>query len=157
MNIQLKNIKTSNHLSEGTITLDAAAFTATIYIDGKKAGTVKNHGTGGPNFYDFSDAKLEEDFHSFCHSQPKISYRGLKLSCNADLIIGTLLQYEETARQMKQWLKTEVIFRLHGDTEGAWRTVKHQGNPQEAKKAIIDKYGKKIETIIATKEDISVC
>lgn len=152
MNIQLKNIKIPNHLSEAT-----TAFTATIYVDGKKAGTVKGYGTGAPNFYSFSDSKLEKDFYSFCQNQPKIDCGGIKLSCNADLVIDKLLEHEEYARQFRTWLKTEVLFRLHGDAAGAWRICRHHGNPQEAKKAIMDKYGNKIETIIAAEEDICIC
>ena len=39
--IQLKNVKIAWHMSEGT-----TAFTASLYIDGKKAADVKNEGRG---------------------------------------------------------------------------------------------------------------
>ncbi len=43
MEIALKNISYSERLSEET-----NCFSATIYIDGKKAGEASNHGHGGP-------------------------------------------------------------------------------------------------------------
>lgn len=48
--VTLKNVRRSPSLSEET-----EAFTATIYVDGKRAATVKNHGTGGSNFYEVLD------------------------------------------------------------------------------------------------------
>lgn len=42
MKIELKNIKVSEHLSEET-----TAFTADIFVNGKKAGYAKNNGHGG--------------------------------------------------------------------------------------------------------------
>ena len=42
MDIQLKSIKFSEHLSEET-----NAFTANLYVDGKKIGYCRNDGRGG--------------------------------------------------------------------------------------------------------------
>jgi len=44
MELTLKNLKVSEHLSEET-----TAFTATVYIDGKRAFTARNDGNGGEN------------------------------------------------------------------------------------------------------------
>ena len=63
--IQLKNVKIAWHMSEGT-----TAFTASLYIDGKKAADVKNEGRGGDNHPRFMDRELEKEFHEFCKSLP---------------------------------------------------------------------------------------
>ena len=52
MKLTLKNLKVSEHLSEET-----TAFTATVYIDGKRAFTARNDGRGGENMLE----SLKED------------------------------------------------------------------------------------------------
>lgn len=46
----LKNIRRMPSLSEET-----EAFTATVYVDGKRTALASNHGHGGCNFYDVLD------------------------------------------------------------------------------------------------------
>ena len=46
MNLELKNLKINERLSEET-----TCFTATVYVDGKRAFDVANRGNGGPNEY----------------------------------------------------------------------------------------------------------
>ncbi|PYF74634.1 hypothetical protein [Pedobacter nutrimenti] len=52
MKIELKNIKYFDALSEET-----TLFNANLYIDGKKAGIVKNDGRGGSTFHMGTTAK----------------------------------------------------------------------------------------------------
>ena len=63
--VELKAVKVYVGMSEGT-----TAFTATLYINGKKAAHVKNDGRGGDNHAMFLDRELETDFHEFCKSLP---------------------------------------------------------------------------------------
>ena len=44
--IEIKNLKLNTHFSQET-----HCFTATVYIDGKRAFSVENEGRGGPNNY----------------------------------------------------------------------------------------------------------
>ena len=84
--IQLKNVKIAWNMSEET-----TAFTASLYIDGKKAADVKNGGRGGDNHPQFMDRALEKDFHSFCKSLPpsqfpdttSVNDQGLTKCCEA--------------------------------------------------------------------------
>jgi hypothetical protein len=50
--IALKNLKHSKSLSQET-----PAYTATIWVDGRRFAEVSNHGTGGPDCYDRGDLK----------------------------------------------------------------------------------------------------
>ena len=68
--VELKAVKVYMGMSEGS-----TAFTATLYINGKKAAHVKNDGRGGDNYPRFLDRALEEDFHSFCKSLPPRQFR----------------------------------------------------------------------------------
>jgi hypothetical protein len=86
MTIELKNVKVAHHMSEET-----TAFTATLYINGKKAAHVKNDGRGGDNHPWFLDRELEKDFHEFCKSLPprqfmdttSVDDQGLTKCCEA--------------------------------------------------------------------------
>jgi hypothetical protein len=50
MKIELKNVKYAAFASQET-----SCFEATVYIDGKRAGKVRNEGHGGPNIWDNYD------------------------------------------------------------------------------------------------------
>lgn len=55
MNIELKNVKYYESFSEETL-----AFQASLYIEGKRAGTAKNDGRGGPTYYDGDNKEGQE-------------------------------------------------------------------------------------------------
>lgn len=61
--IELKNIKLLKSLSEET-----PAYTAVVYLDGKKAAEVSNHGHGGPDMVHWvwkdAEARVEAHFAS---------------------------------------------------------------------------------------------
>jgi len=65
-----------------------------------------------------------------------------------DLFEGWLKKdNERRARaQIKRWCKTQTVFRLKGDEEGRWRTVKalYSG---KVKQYLVAKYGDKIECV----------
>lgn len=65
MKIELKNIKVMNSLSEETV-----CFSASIYVDGKKAGQASNRGHGGNTDYRFTDRELEKRFEEYAKSLP---------------------------------------------------------------------------------------
>ena len=67
MKVELKAVKFYPSLSEET-----NCFQATIYVDGKKAGTAENRGTGGPTDYHFADATVEAAFCAYAKSLPAI-------------------------------------------------------------------------------------
>ena len=52
MDITLKNVKIYAGLSQ-----DSDAFTASVYVDGKKVGEAKDDGRGGNNYVDVRDAE----------------------------------------------------------------------------------------------------
>ena len=66
MKIELKNLKHYPSMSEET-----TCFQASVYIDGKKAGDVKNDGHGGAHyFYPFG---LAEKLNSYGATLPEIT------------------------------------------------------------------------------------
>jgi hypothetical protein len=63
MEITLKNISHNERLSEET-----NCFSATIYIDGKKAGEASNHGHGGPTM--LHPRELEQKIDAYAKTLP---------------------------------------------------------------------------------------
>jgi len=73
MNIELKNIKIAEHLSEET-----TAFTADIFVNGKKVGYARNDGRGGCTDYNRypGDGNMEviKQAEEFCKTLPQKVY-----------------------------------------------------------------------------------
>jgi len=70
MKIELKRISFSERMSEET-----NCFVADIYIDGKKIGSCKNDGRGGPTEYHGNtkaDNELIEKAEAYCKTLPKV-------------------------------------------------------------------------------------
>jgi len=96
MNIELKNIKHSPSLSEET-----NAFTANLYIDGKKAAYVKNDGQGGSTSY-LAESKEVWDLirraENYCKSLPDKHYpkdeysEGFSIKMDLENYIDDLLE-----------------------------------------------------------------
>jgi len=55
--VAVKNFQPNSGLSHETL-----AFSASIYINGRRVGEVSNGGTGGCNVYDFGDPAIEAAF-----------------------------------------------------------------------------------------------
>lgn len=107
MKIELKNVKHSEFASHET-----NCFEATIYIDGKRAGTVSNQGSGGPHFY--HPHTIEEAINAYARTLPKQkwNYGGeeLEISQDADSLISDLLVGCLYARDLKRALARKIIF-----------------------------------------------
>lgn len=75
MNIELRNIKVHERLSEET-----TCFDASLYINGKKVGYANNRGTGGPtdygldNYHDEAAKKLLKEAEEYCQQLPDRTY-----------------------------------------------------------------------------------
>ena len=149
--IELKNVKIAQYLSEET-----TAFAASIYVDGKKAGTAKNDGHGGPNFVDWNDNELGRQVEAWANALPacKSDYSEDGLSMNMDFYISMLIEKHDLFSQIKRWIKKNVVFRLKGDDEGAWRQVgKRNANDAPAVIKWIKDNNKNIEVIISTNDE----
>ncbi len=152
MKVELKSIKVHKDMSEET-----DCFSAVLWIDGKKAAVVSNHGTGGPNMYHFDDRELERKFFEACkHKAPMQTDYG-PLDMDADLLVGELLDEFQERKWLKKNTKTKIVFRLFTDDRNAWRTLSKKTlgllgavSPEQLKEVcdgIREKYGDDLETI----------
>jgi len=137
--IQLKNVKIAWNMSEGT-----TAFTATLYIDGKKAAYVKNEGRGGDNHPRFMDRELQKEFYEFCTTLP---YPGESYNMTYDSFIGILLGEWIENDDWKKACRKGLVFRVKSDNEDQYRTTKGKYSPELAS-AIREKYGDDLIDII---------
>ena len=128
MKIELKNYKPCHNLSRET-----NAFTASIYIDGKRVGTVENNGGGGCHDYGFTDRKVEQNFFDHCNGLPPeeptaddpqwIKDHG-PMKMNPDMVIDNLLTVLSDAKWMKTQLRTKVLVKMKDSKKGEYLVYK---------------------------------
>ena len=136
MKVTLKNVKIHKDMSRET-----DCFSATIYLDGRLVGAVRNEGSGGPNFYDWNDHDAGRRIAAWAKERdPSVQYE------HTDLVIAELLDEYSANQQLLRWCRKATCFRLAGDAAGNWRTVKAPYSPA-VKRFLVDKYGDKIERI----------
>jgi hypothetical protein len=111
MQITLKNIKHSNFASHET-----ECFEATVYIDGKRAGTASNDGQGGPNMY--HPNTLAEALERHAETLPPTEYDSggetITFKQDADIVIGELLMQHLLAQDLKRAMSRRILFLSSG-------------------------------------------
>jgi len=122
-----------------------AAFSCTLYIDGKRAAVVRNEGCGGCNDYDWFDRSLRQPFLDHCaalHPDRKFEVE--------DHVVACLLDALETEKQVKRLCRKSVVFRLAGDKADAYRilTVKWAGNEGRVRTYLQGKHGADLVEIV---------
>lgn len=94
MRYTLKNIKHLPSLSQET-----EAFTADIYVDGKKAGYAENHGQGGET--NIQPSALHDQMSAYAATLPPTTAHGHTYQPTADSIVDDLLAAHLTAKEAK--------------------------------------------------------
>lgn len=127
---------------------DSICFTATINIDGIKAGTVENDGHGGANQYhpwqlgkridDYAKTLPPLDMAEFGVTDPATRY----MTPSNDIVIDELLADYLEQKRLQRLCKTKVVFRIPGHEykKGEYHTLKGAFTPA-AEKHLVDKYG----------------
>ena len=103
MKIELKSIKFSEAMSEET-----NAFTANIYINGKKIGYCKNTGQGGCTDYNSNtpkDRKTIAEAEAYCTALPKTKWKNMEFNQSLESVIDTLLEDWLKAKEIKKFEK----------------------------------------------------
>lgn len=113
---------------------DGYAFSATVYADGKKIGTVSNGGYGGPNDYSFIDKTAGDALEVYAKSLPPLESELFPegLTMDLDLYIDELINDLEEKKVIKRHCKTKTLFQLKGDAKGEWRVIKTMYSPKVA-------------------------
>ena len=103
MNIQLKNVKYSAFASRET-----HCFQASIYIDGKKVGTVENEGYGGPD--SFHPSTVADQINEYAKNLPPIQFEGMTMAQNAETVIGELMNKYLQGKQLNSLLSSRLVY-----------------------------------------------
>ena len=123
MKAELKNVKIAEFLSEET-----TAFTATLYIDGKKVGFAKNDGRGGNNSIYHLSSKERPQIQAFyewaAEQPPNISEFG-ELPMSGDFYITLLVGAMEEEKELKGWCRKGIVLYEEGEYTTIKRTFTH--------------------------------
>ncbi len=102
MKMNLKNLKTAEHLSHETL-----AFSAVLYVDGKKTAFVENEGWGGSNGYHHIDPEARDrlkEAEEYAKEKTGYDFDGL------DVLIGEMISAEDDWKTHRRREKIRVRF-----------------------------------------------
>jgi hypothetical protein len=111
MNIELKNIKYSEFASHET-----SCYQATIYIDGKKVGTVENDGHGGTDMV--HPWSVAQQIDAYAETLPKTvcdfidpeTGKPAEIEQNHETIFGDILADWLRAKDLKRAMAKRILF-----------------------------------------------
>ena len=115
MKIELKNIKYAAFASQET-----SCYEATIYIDGKKVGTVENTGHGGSdNVHPWQLATQIDEYaktlpFAACSFDDPRTGKPAMMAQDHETIFGDLLQAYLQDRDLKRAMSRRILFRREG-------------------------------------------
>ncbi|WP_375262499.1 hypothetical protein [Palleronia sp.] len=132
MKIELKSIKYAAFSSEET-----SCYSATLYVNSKKIGTVSNDGHGGPDrFYGDHAAFAAAD--AWCKANlPRWQMNDQSFETDLEMRCGQLVDEWLVARDLKTALRTKVLLR---DTDGLIYQVRHRGHVSATVEAVKERH-----------------
>lgn len=139
MRIELKNVRYAAFASQET-----ACFSATVYVDGVKEGTVENSGTGGADI--MHPWQLEKKIEAFLATQPLVTYevdgKEVKVPQSVEGYIGKLLDDHLEKKTLKRLCAKQTVFRIAGQTyaDGEYTVIKKPFEPG-LRSRVVAKYG----------------
>lgn len=144
--VVLKSLKIAKHLSRETL-----AFTATVYVDGKKIGHAENHGHGGPDELCFTNNKdYQSKVHAFLDAcrddgieavynremeefRKKNNLPIRDRDFDIEAALSVLVERTDFERTVRRRAKTNIVFWKAGDID-AFYSIKGAYTPENAKR-----------------------
>ncbi len=140
MKVELKNLKIAHHLSEETL-----AFTADVFVDGVKAGTVKNDGQGGSDICNLGSYKVKLEAWAKTQERDPLFPDD---EMNLELMFSRLIDEAESRAKLRKLRSRSLLFQLKGDPDDQWRTIALKGvGVTKARSFINSKYGNLVDRI----------
>lgn len=142
MKIELKNIKYAAFASEET-----NCFEASVYVDGKKAGTVSNEGRGGAD--KIEPYELQKRITEYAATLPHIDISNIykdgqkhTMPQCSETLIGDLMEEWIERRDLKRLCSKKVLFRIPGQVyeKGEYHTLNCKFSA-EVKVKLVAKHG----------------
>lgn len=147
MRLTLKGLKTHPGLSEETL-----CFEAKLMLDNVLVGHISNRGQGGSNETHWTDRAKGKMIETWANAQTIIVPATEHMEAyeldfeKLDHFIMKMVDTIEMNKTYNRWCKKAFVFRLKGDAEGSFRTLK-QPYSAAIKATMIAKYGDKLEII----------
>lgn len=138
MKLELKNIKEAKFLSQET-----PAYTATLYVDGKKAATVENDGHGGCDYAHFIDRAVEEKVYAYFKALPKLKFDDTELDHTLELWCHRQLNIRDVVAGLKRKAKKCVVAVTEDGGEITWKGISPQFLPAHRETLLQKKPGVK--------------
>ena len=146
MNIELKNIKIAEHLSEET-----TAFTADIFVNGKKVGYARNDGRGGCTDYNRypGDGNMEviKQAEEFCKTLPQKVYPPmfgqpeLRIDMNLEEFIDDIIEKKLLEKANAKLKKKMVDHLMWGvPNTGSYTQIKFKKPLNQVPTDLLQKY-----------------
>lgn len=150
--ITVKNVKEYKKLSEETM-----AYSATLYLDGRKIGLVKNSGFGGETEISSGLPLSYEGIHEAeeiakalgMKEYDATSYMGaFEIPYTLELLVDDLAIDFLDNKDWKRQCKTKTYFRCEGDEVDSWRVIKSPYNER-----VMDWMAENYDNIIEIKNE----
>ena len=144
MKAEFKNVKTMDGM-------EGVAFSASLYFDGKKVGSVVDDGNGGMPFVHFDYRVTSEqraEWEAYCAAcAAKHDSNGLNAE---EYGVDALFDIWEERKQIRSWMRTKVAMRISGRTydEGAWDCIVGHRDTPERREEIAKHYADKGTPIV---------
>lgn len=150
--VQLKNLRSCQ-------SRDGEAWSASVYFQGKKVGTVCDQGYGGPVDYDIPDSVLQT-IRTGVEAAGYIAYdwqgkpyeTPLDLLTFSEFFFADLSGDTEWAKRMRPKLKTKTILRMKDAPEGEVQIYSVAFSP-EVKERLCARHGGNVEFFLNEKID----
>ena len=112
--LELKNLKIAKHLSD-----DSLAFTATLYVDGRRCAHIKNDGNGGSHHYSHTSKAADPVLSQVTELANKNHEHG----SGFEIVIDDLIQAHDEVKWLK---KIGPAFLVLEESETEWYTFKRK-------------------------------
>jgi hypothetical protein len=125
MKLAVKNVKIHDDIST-----DSMCFSASLYVDGKRVGTIRNDGRGGSNRYELARGEYERiaEFVATLPAKQDYVFRGvdgLEWLDRIDSVIEPLVIDFDERRRVARMTRKTTYFRVKGEKYPAreWQTM----------------------------------
>lgn len=143
MKVEVRKVRTDDR---------TGSVSATIWIDGRRAGRVTSPSPGEANRYDFPDRGLLARFHAHCESLTPLSPDPVaelpELPMNADLFVAALLNRETVAREFADLVVAgNTAFVLRDANPGEYLVLPRPYSPAVGTH-LTKRYGGNLRTVV---------
>jgi hypothetical protein len=119
MKLEIRNVQ---YFAAGSH--ETACFVATVYVEGKQAGTAENRGEGGPTMV--SPLSLQQKIDAYGATLPLLkldmgSETDMEIKQDAETLIGALLNTFLRSRDLRRLMAKRVLY-THLDKPGIYQT-----------------------------------